>query len=44
MQAYLQDKQFLKELCQERNRTIYGKMLILDFQETPIEEIYGVFT
>ena len=35
------DKEFLKKLDLERNKTLYIKIVLLDFAENPIEEIQG---
>ena len=40
----LLDKEFLKQLDQYRHREVYAKIILLDFNEAPVEEIQGVIT
>ena len=40
----LEDKQFLKELDMQNLQNYYAKVLVLDFQEKPIQEITGRIT
>jgi hypothetical protein len=40
----LLDKEFLSRLDQDRNRLIYVKLIALDYDENPIEEIFGRIT
>ena len=38
------DSEFLKQLAAERERVIYAKVVALDLDENPIEEIQGRVT
>ena len=40
----LYNKEFLLELDKQRNKTIYGRITALNFQESPIETIEGRVT
>ena len=44
MKDPLLDKDFLKQLDEQRTREIYAKVIALDFDENPIEEITGRIT
>ena len=39
MRNPLDDKEFLRQLDQEKEREIYAKIISLSFEEDPIEEI-----
>ena len=41
MKNYLLDKDFLRELDQNREREVFAKIVSLDYDENPIEEITG---
>ena len=41
---YLLDKEFLNKIDNDRNRIIYVKLISLDFDENPQEEILGRIT
>ena len=38
------DADFLKELCEQRERTVYARIVALNMQEEPMEEISGRVT
>ena len=38
------DVDFLKELCEQRERTVYARIVALNMQEEPMEEISGRVT
>ena len=38
------DVDFLKELCEQRERTVYARIVALNIQEEPMEEISGRVT
>lgn len=42
--SYLLDKDFLKQLDSYNNRIIYARIISLDYDEQPIEQIEGVVT
>ena len=44
MRNPLDDKEFLRQLDQEKEREIYAKIISLSFEEDPIEEITGRIT
>ncbi len=41
---YLLDKEFLKQLDNDRNRVVSVKLIAMDFDENPLEEILGQVT
>ena len=44
MRKYLVDKEFLEQLDKEQHREVYAKIIALNLQEDPIEEITGKVT
>ena len=38
------DVDFLKKLCEQRERTVYARIVALNMQEEPMEEISGRVT
>ena len=44
MKDPLLDKDFLKQLDEQRTREVFAKVIALDFDENPIEEITGRIT
>ena len=41
---YLLDKQFLNEMAEQKERDIYARIISLDINENPIEQIEGKIT